>query len=125
MALHIQQMACGEHHSLVLLSDGSVRVTVDNLQITPVSQPFALAWNPNYKRVCAVTHRQQWREWQCVTSLWQKALKEAKIDNFRFHDLRHCTASYLAMNGASLPEIAMARRRQGGADSRSNVRCLR
>lgn len=41
-----------------------------------------------------------------VEKHWQKALRAAAIDNFRFHDLRHCTASYLAMNGASLPEIA-------------------
>ncbi len=37
---------------------------------------------------------------------WQTALKRAGIDGFRFHDLRHTAASYLAMNGAGLREIA-------------------
>jgi integrase len=41
-----------------------------------------------------------------IRTAWEKAIERAKIENFRFHDLRHSTASYLAMNGASLLEIA-------------------
>ena len=41
----------------------------------------------------------------CFRKVWLEALREAKIENFRFHDLRHSCASYLAMHGASLIEI--------------------
>ena len=37
---------------------------------------------------------------------WETVLKQAGIADFRWHDLRHSTASYLAMNGATLAEIA-------------------
>jgi integrase len=37
---------------------------------------------------------------------FEKALKTAGINDMKWHDLRHCCASYLAMNGASLGEIA-------------------
>jgi len=41
-----------------------------------------------------------------IRSAWDYALKKAKIKDFRFHDLRHSCASYLAMNGSSILEIA-------------------
>ena len=41
-----------------------------------------------------------------LRSPWISALKKAQIADFRFHDLRHCAASYFAMSGASLAEIA-------------------
>jgi integrase len=37
---------------------------------------------------------------------WEAALAEAEVSDFRFHDLRHTAASYLAMSGATLAEIA-------------------
>ena len=40
-----------------------------------------------------------------INKAWKKALSNAGIPDFRFHDLRHCAASALARDGASLPQI--------------------
>jgi integrase len=37
---------------------------------------------------------------------WETAVQKTELHDFHFHDLRHSAASYLAMNGASLAEIA-------------------
>ena len=39
---------------------------------------------------------------------WETAVRRADLTDFTFHDLRHTFASYLAMQGASLREIADA-----------------
>ncbi|PCJ15466.1 MAG: integrase [Candidatus Cloacimonadota bacterium] len=42
----------------------------------------------------------------CVRRSFKTALNRANIKDFKFHDLRHTAASYLAMSGASLLDIA-------------------
>lgn len=39
-------------------------------------------------------------------SAWQTARKQAGLIDFRFHDLRHTTATMIALQGASVPQIA-------------------
>ena len=41
-----------------------------------------------------------------IRHAWEKVRDSGPLEDFRFHDLRHSTASYLAMSGASLLEIA-------------------
>lgn len=41
-----------------------------------------------------------------IRKAWETAMRRAEIADFRFHDLRHTAASYLAMEGATAPEIA-------------------
>lgn len=41
-----------------------------------------------------------------IDSAWRDAVTRAKVRDFRFHDLRHCCASYLAQAGTPLNVIA-------------------
>ncbi len=42
----------------------------------------------------------------CIRSAWEKAVQRAGLHDFRFHDVRHTTASYLTMGGSSTREVA-------------------
>jgi len=57
-------------------------------------------------RIFPPTARAKKSESLNLRDAWAKALKQAGIENFHWHDLRHTAASYLAMSGVSLVEIA-------------------
>jgi integrase len=41
-----------------------------------------------------------------VKKAWRQALRRAKIEDFRFHDLRHSFASHFAMKGGNIYALA-------------------
>jgi integrase len=43
--------------------------------------------------------------WTSFRKGWERAVEDAGLDNFRFHDLRHTFASWAVQRGATLPEI--------------------
>jgi len=45
------------------------------------------------------------RNWATFQSAWEVALTRAKVDGFRFHDLRHTFASWLVQRGRPLREV--------------------
>src|SRR5215813_5882567 len=44
-------------------------------------------------------------KWGSIRTAFEGACREAKIDGFCFHDLRHTCASWLVMKGRSLKEV--------------------
>lgn len=48
----------------------------------------------------------RWRSPDAISRKFHGYVKDAKIPNIRLHDLRHTTASYLAMSGETLDNIA-------------------
>jgi integrase len=64
----------------------------------------ALAGLPGPKAEGFVFRKRDGRAWGNIRTAFEDACREAKVDNFRFHDLRHTCASWLVMKGRSLKE---------------------
>ena len=45
------------------------------------------------------------RRWGKIRTSFESAVEAAKVDDFRFHDLRHTFASWAVQRGASLHEL--------------------
>jgi len=65
----------------------------------------ALAALPGPKKEGLVFRKRDGAAWGNIRTAFEGACREAKIDDFRFHDLRHTCASHLIMRGRSLKEV--------------------
>jgi integrase len=65
----------------------------------------ALAELPGPKAEGFVFRKRDGRAWGNIRTAFEDACREAKVENFRFHDLRHTCASWLVMKGRSLKEV--------------------
>ncbi|WP_373533073.1 tyrosine-type recombinase/integrase [Vampirovibrio sp.] len=77
----------------VPLAKPAFRVLEDLNKVRRIDSPFIFA-------------REDGKKPYEIRKQWEKLVSKVNLVDFRFHDLRHTAASYLAMNGASLLEIA-------------------
>ena len=82
----------GDRRTLVLLPD-----------VIEALEPFK---STDLDRFVFGSVRSKYKLPTSIDSAWRDAVARAKIRNFKFHDLRHCCASYMAQAGIPLNVIA-------------------
>ena len=82
----------GDRRSLVLLPD-----------VIEALKPFK---SSDATRYVFGSVRSKYQAPTSIDSAWRDAVARAKIKNFKFHDCRHCCASYMAQAGIPLHVIA-------------------
>lgn len=82
----------GDRRTLVLLPD-----VVEALKPFKSSDPSRYVFG---------SVRSRYQAPASIDSAWRDALERSKVRNFKFHDLRHCCASYMAQAGIPLNVVA-------------------
>ncbi len=78
------------------------------LAITGLAAPVLREWSKVRRLGCDLVFPSSQGKATFPQRAWETAREAARIEDFRFHDLRHTFASYLAMSGATLAELAEA-----------------
>jgi integrase len=86
----------GDSRGVPLTNTVCALLTARLAERKPLVAPYTPAQQSLWMRVFPVD----------ITKAWHGAIKRAKVENFRFHDLRHSCASAMAQAGANLPDIA-------------------
>jgi integrase len=73
----------------------------------PMSHPVyeALSALPSPRDEGPVFRKSNGAAWGSIRTGFERACREARLGDFRFHDLRHTCASWLVMAGRSLEEV--------------------
>jgi len=86
------------------LASARVTVTVKGNKLHMVRM------TPQLRAALATTRDRKGKVFETVNfrKRWDKARKDAAVDDFRFHDLRHTFASWARMNGSDIADICDA-----------------
>ena len=78
------------------------------LAISGLAAPVLKEWSRSRRLGCDLVFPSRQGKSGFPQKAWHDAIETAEIEDFRFHDLRHTFASYLAMSGATLRAASTA-----------------
>lgn len=91
----------GDTRSVTLSSDAILAIQ-EHGKVRKIDCEYVF---PNRRPRWKAGEAQNPKPWEDITSAFRRARSKAKLKDFRWHDLRHCVASYLLASGATLGEV--------------------